>query len=101
MPRPSPSTPPHVDYSNTLEKQQKSIGQLQSDVRKVNGFLVAIVVVFFLGFFGIAVAVDGLVVESYRAKENTYQELIISIHRQEERLRASNKKTLTPCPSPC
>jgi hypothetical protein len=57
----------------------ENIEKLRREQHRTEQIMMFIVIVLFVGFFGGAVALGGLVVESFRNKEASYQDLIEKI----------------------
>lgn len=73
-------------HARRIENLGETVDKAWEAIKNVNWFLVGVVIVFFLGFVGTVIAVDGLLVEHYRSKEATYHDLAIRIVEQNHQL---------------
>ncbi|MBX4195854.1 hypothetical protein KW796_02785 [Candidatus Parcubacteria bacterium] len=68
----------------------ESFENLKNEVKKVNYLMVGIIIVLFVGFFGGAVALGGIIVDGYRSREASYGilankiDMLINISNQGE-----------------
>src|SRR3989344_5707084 len=60
--------------------------------RRINLLLTAVVVVLFVGFFGVAVALGGIAVDSFRSKEASYSDLTGKVIEQNGKIEAQEVK---------
>ncbi len=67
-----------------LQKQVQSTGEdlarIKKDLKRSDIIMTAIIVVLFIGFFGAAVALGGIVTDAFRSREATYQDLVNKIN---------------------
>ena len=66
-------TKPNVQKD--LISHGESIGDIKQDIKNVNLFMFAVVVVLFVGFLTLVIGLGGMIVDHYRAKESSYREL--------------------------
>jgi hypothetical protein len=84
---------PDRQAQNQFNTHWKKISELENAVEKANLavektniFILGMVFVFFLGLAGLFVAVDEIVIDHFRAKEESYQMLIEKINQQNNKI---------------
>ncbi|MBI3549440.1 MAG: hypothetical protein HY078_10405 [Elusimicrobia bacterium] len=93
-----------------VEATEGKIAAVQQKLKDVNWLLIAITLVMFVAMVGLFVAVDAMLIESFRTKANSYHDLVERINKQTdtikdlsqeiERLRGQLAKPLPPTTVP-
>lgn len=64
---------------STVASHGESIEKLKLEQKRLFDFMTLTIIVLLVGFFGVAVALGGLVVDTFRSKEASYTDLVKSI----------------------
>ena len=64
---------------NSLLSRVEDVEKVKGDVARSNALMIGVLVVLFIGFIGVEVALVGLFLDAYRSKEASYQDLVNKI----------------------
>ena len=91
-PIPTPNSVTTDQFKKFSDQHKQTISQLEVRIKQIDFFLVGIVFVFFFALAGLFMAVNVLFIDHVRSKENSYQDLIRTINRQEEKVDLLSQK---------
>jgi len=88
-----------------LQQQAQTTGEdiekIKRQLKKTDLIMMGIIIVLFIGFVGVAIALGGIVVDTFRSREASYQDLVNKINEQDvkidllfEELRITNTELL-------
>jgi len=58
------------------------LAEVKKNQQRTDYLMIGIIVVFFIGFIGGSVALGGIIIDAFRSREGTYQELSSRINEQ-------------------
>ncbi|MBI3888629.1 hypothetical protein HY311_02450 [Candidatus Nomurabacteria bacterium] len=85
------------DTSKTVKTLTERFSDLAGKLSDINGILIAVIVVLFVGFATAFVSVWGLVLDANRFKTETYQNLVDKVNDQNYRIEDLNKTVNLVC----
>jgi hypothetical protein len=64
----------------------ETIKELEKHQKRTDTMMMFVIVVLFIGFIGVVVALGGIIVDSFRSREASYQDLVNKINEENSKI---------------
>lgn len=81
-----------IEKTNEIIEEDKSakskgkVAALEEDIKKTNAFMIGVVIVLLVTIVSIAIGLGGIIVDTYRSREGSYQYLAEKINQQNQKI---------------
>lgn len=78
--------PTPEESQKQVQSAGEDIAKIKKDLQKTDLIMIGIIIVLFIGFFGVAVALGGIIVDNLRSREASYQDLVNTINEENNKI---------------